>query len=262
MRATQHVEELTHANHRTARRVSEAASTSNRARPSVARPQFSIIIPTLDESTIIAATIAHLRQLEADAEIVVADGNSRDDTTRRAAAAGARVVRARRGRGWQMNAGAAVARGGAFLFLHADCRLPADAFAQLRRMLQGGGIAATFRIRYPGRHPLLRCIGALSRIESKFTSFGEGGLCVRREAFESSGGFAPWPLFEDVEMLARLRHRGALVKLDATVTASPRRYLHRGVWRQQLRNGVLLCLYHAGVGPETLARRYDRELTP
>lgn len=255
-------EELTHANHRTARSVSEAASTINRARPAVVVPQFSIIVPTLDENAIIADTIAHLRRLEPDAEIVVADGDSRDDTAQCAAAAGARVVRVRRGRGNQMNAGAAVARGHALLFLHADCRLPADAFVQLRRLLEGGGIAATFRIRYPSRHPVLRCIGALSRFESRFSSFGEGGLCVRRDAFERSGGFPPWPLFEDVEMLARLRRRGALVKLDATVTASPRRYLRRGVWRQQLRNGFLLGLYFAGVAPDTLARRYDREVTP
>ena len=253
------MEELTHANHRhrTARSVSEVANTGNGACRHATALHFSVIVPCLDEAAIIADCIAHLRALEPEAEIVIADGGSRDDTMRRAAAAGARVLRAPRGRGAQMNAGAAVARGAALLFLHADCRLPPDAFTQLRRWLDGGGTAATFRIRYAQAHPLLHCIGVLSRFESALSSFGEGGLCLRRDAFTRTGGFPEWPMFEDVELLSRLRRRGELVKLAGPVTASSRRYRQHGVWRQQLRNCLLFGLYRAGMAPDRLARHYD-----
>jgi len=258
-------EEFTHANHRhrTARSVSEAPGSGNGANRSTAALRFSIIVPTLDEAATIASCVAHLRALEPDAEVIVADGGSRDDTVRHAAAAGARVLRAPRGRGAQMNAGAAVARGPALLFLHADCRLPPDAFRQLRRWLRRGGTAATFRIRYAHAHPLLRCIGALSRFESAWSSFGEGGLCMHRDAFTGAGGFPEWPLFEEVELLSRLRRRGELEKLTGPVTASSRRYRRHGVWRHQLRNCMLFGLYRAGVAPDRLARYYDdRALTP
>lgn len=57
-------------------------------------------------------------------EVIVADGGSQDATARRAAQAGARVVPSPRGRGRQMNAGAAQAKGDILLFLHADSQLP------------------------------------------------------------------------------------------------------------------------------------------
>src|SRR5207245_2283886 len=56
-------------------------------------------------------------------EIVVSDGGSRDGTVAIAEAAGARVVAGPRGRGPQLIAGAAAAKGEWLLFLHADCRL-------------------------------------------------------------------------------------------------------------------------------------------
>lgn len=48
-------------------------------------------------------------------------------TVEAARKAGARIVRCGRGRGLQMNAGAAAAAGQLLLFLHADTLLPVDA---------------------------------------------------------------------------------------------------------------------------------------
>jgi hypothetical protein len=145
--------------------------------------------------------------------------------------------------------------------VHADCRLPEDAFVQVERALATGAGAVTFRIRYQSRHWLLRAVGALSRFESRLSSFGEGGLCLRRQEFEALGGFADWPLFEDLDMLARLRRRRRLVKMRSTVTASARRYHAGGVLRQQLRNLWLFGLFHVGVPASKLVRHYDSRFT-
>ena len=56
-------------------------------------------------------------------EIIVADGGSTDATPAIARAAGATIVNSERGRGVQLAKGAAVARGDALLFVHADTRL-------------------------------------------------------------------------------------------------------------------------------------------
>ena len=68
-------------------------------------------------------------------EVVVVDGGSRDGTLEAAATWGTRVVTAPRGRGAQLSAGAAAARGEWLLFLHADTRLApgwvAAAFARI-----------------------------------------------------------------------------------------------------------------------------------
>lgn len=67
--------------------------------------RIAVVIPTLDEADTIAGVIA---ELPADlvADIIIADGGSRDATCARAAAAGARVLHAGRGYGRACAAGA------------------------------------------------------------------------------------------------------------------------------------------------------------
>ena len=218
---------------------------------------MSVVIPALDEAARIAATIEHVRSLSPAIDIVVADGGSHDGTAGAARAAGARVTAGPQGRGPQMNAGARLARGTALVFLHADCRLPQNAPAAIAAVLAGGHEAGIFSIRYDSRHPMLRLAGALSRFETRCTSFGEGALFVRRDTFESLGGFADWPLFEDVELMARLRARQPIGRAAGAVVASARRYERQGVLRQQLRNAALFTLYAAGVSPHRLAGSYS-----
>lgn len=70
-------------------------------------------------------------------EVVVVDGGSKDATARTAAQSGcSRVINSPRGRGTQLNAGAAVATGQWLLFLHADSALPAGYFEGLAAAVQ------------------------------------------------------------------------------------------------------------------------------
>jgi rSAM/selenodomain-associated transferase 2 len=187
----------------------------------------------------------------------VADGGSRDATVALARAAGARVIEAPRGRGPQMNAGARATRTAIVLFLHADCALPPGAVDDARQTLADGHGAGIFRVRYSSNHVLLRLSGAATRWETPLTSFGEGALFVQREVFESVGGYPDWPLFEDVELLRRLRRVTRIGRARGTVHASARRFQARGVWRQQLTNAVVLAAFRLGVPPQRLMRLYD-----
>ena len=218
-----------------------------------------VVIPTWDEAAGIAATVAHVRAIGPEAQVCVADGGSRDATVAHARAAGAQVIDTPRGRGAQMNAGARATSAPVLLFLHADCRLPPDAFTAVHAVLSRGYEAGGFSIRYSSSHPLLRVVGWLSHLESRFTSFGEGALFVRRAAFEAVGGFPEWPLFEDVELRARLRRRRRLGRATGTVLASPRRYEAHGVWRQQWRNISLYFRYSTGTPPAQLVARYEAQ---
>ena len=86
--------------------------------------RLSVIIPTLNEATDLARTLASVRA-QKPYEVIVVDGGS-TDATRTAAAAADRFLTAPRGRAVQMNAGAALATGDFFLFLHADCVLDGE----------------------------------------------------------------------------------------------------------------------------------------
>src|SRR5947208_17148577 len=97
---------------------------------------FSIIMPVLNEEAVLEHQLAHLvRQCShQDYEVLLVDGWSSDGTVTIAQRYG-RVLTAPRGRASQMNAGAAAASGDVLIFLHADTRLPEDAFPAIEQAL-------------------------------------------------------------------------------------------------------------------------------
>ena len=97
------------------------------------KPVISLILPVLNEAPILAGALSNL-PLAPDLEILLVDGGS-TDATREVAGRFPHIrwVSAPRGRGGQMNAGARVARGDFFLFLHIDTALTTEHLAALRQ---------------------------------------------------------------------------------------------------------------------------------
>lgn len=220
---------------------------------------LSIVIPTFNEAAKLPRTLVRLRAVWPTAEVIVADGGSIDGTDRLARSAGTRVVSVQpAGRGPQLRAGAEQATGDWLLFLHADTEIEATAASAVADyMARPDASAATFRVRYAGRPGwLLRKSAWFTRFDSVFTRFGDHGILIRRSAYQRIGGFPPWPLFEDVELLRRARQLRRIDRLPAAVITSSRRFAAQGTLRQQLRNAWLLLRFLAGADPHRLAREY------
>src|SRR5262245_39850091 len=119
--------------------------------------KFSVIIPTLNEAKFIQPTIQRIRDLNSSAQIIVADGESLDETVQLCQKAQLEVVFSKRGRGSQCNAGAAKASGDVFLFLHADTLLPQNTFEMLSDYFNNEQInIGTFRLSFDSPNPMLR----------------------------------------------------------------------------------------------------------
>jgi rSAM/selenodomain-associated transferase 2 len=214
---------------------------------------LSIIIPTLNE----ACALANLARSLPAAEIIVADGGSTDETANLAAARGWQVIAAPRGRGVQMNAGAQTAKGEVLLFLHADTRLPSNAETQIKKALEdqavcggnfslcfdGGSRAAIF---LTWLYPFLRWGGMC---------YGDSAIFIRREVFEQLGGYRDFPLFEDVELVRRMKSHSKFVRLEAQAVTSSRRFEGRFL-RTFAHWSCLQMLYWLGVSPHRLAQYY------
>ena len=97
-------------------------------------PRLSVIIPTRNEESTIAETLASAQSAR-NVEIIVADGGSEDRTRDIAVALGARVLSVKGGRAAQLNAGAVTASARRLLFLHADTRLPAGYATAVHNLL-------------------------------------------------------------------------------------------------------------------------------
>jgi rSAM/selenodomain-associated transferase 2 len=219
---------------------------------------LSVVIPTLNEAQAIGPTLDALGRLAGPLEVIVVDGGSDDDTAAIALARGARVLRAAAGRGAQLRAGAAAARGDVLWFVHADTRPPVDAVRHLARALAnsavvGGNFAVRFdSTEWPARflnrfYPCVRCFRIV---------YGDSAVFVRRDAYERAGGFRPFPLFEDLELVGRLRRRGRWASLRAEVLTSARRFQGRSFTATFLRWLALQVLYWLGAPPRRLGAFY------
>ncbi len=188
----------------------------------------------------------------------MADGGSGDGTLELAREIpGVTCLTAPRGRGAQMNAGAAAAGADLMVFVHADTSLPAGAAPMIVEALKDPRVAAgAFRLDFDVAYPLLAISSWFSRFDSYWTTFGDHAFFVRRTAFEEAGGFPDWPMLEDVELRRRLITLGRFIKLPASVITSARRFEADGVFRRQLGNGAILVLHGLGFSAHRLKRWY------
>jgi len=222
-------------------------------------PLVSVIIPTLNEATRIGQALTSIGELGADLECLVIDGGSDDQTceTIQQWPDVKLIVANAAGRGKQMNIGARSAKGDILLFLHGDCRLPADAIDNMRKAFaQRQVVGGSFCLAFTRRHWVLQLSSLCSRINHPLTTYGDQAQFMRRDAFLAIGGFREWPLMEDLEIQYRLRRRGRLIKIRRPVLTSDRRYRRHGPFLHQMFNIFLVTLYLAGASPERLAKWY------
>ena len=222
-------------------------------------PSLSIIIPVLDEAVGIADFLQSLGDMRRDgAEIIVVDGGSSDDTTCLAAPHADRLVSAPKGRGCQMNVGAAAACNSILLFLHADTHLPAAAATVIVRAIDQGATWGHFDVSIEGTATGLSLVALLMNWRSRLTGIatGDQAIFVTKTAFTATGGFADIPLMEDIDFSRRMRALARPACLPEKVVTSGRRWEKHGVLRTILTMWLLRLRYYFGANPTNLAREY------
>lgn len=224
-------------------------------------PALSIIIPALNEAHSIAATLDAVREVRGRVEVIVVDGGSRDGTLEILRERnGVHLIESGRGRGLQMHAGASHARGEVFWFLHADTIPAAEASERINEALRDTEVVGgNFHVRFAGASMAARFLTWLyPQLRKLGLCYGDSGIFVRRDAYRRIGGFKPFPIFEDLELVRQLRRTGRMAHVPATVITSSRRFEGRSFALTFARWSMLQVLYWIGVHPHRLGRMYER----
>ncbi|MFT6420545.1 MAG: rSAM/selenodomain-associated transferase 2 [Porticoccus sp.] len=219
---------------------------------------LSIVIPVLNEGAELTSCLQCLQGLrQTEAELIVVDGGSTDDSVERATVQADLVISSPRGRSLQMNAGAAEARGNYLLFLHSDTRLPVGFSSHWL----SDSIWGFFPVKLSGAGWAFRVIERAMSYRARLSGIGTGdqALFIRRDMFNQIGGFSAIPLMEDVEICRRLKALCPPRVLPSPVETSVRRWRQRGIVNTVLQMWWLRLAFFLGVSPARLARQYYPE---
>jgi rSAM/selenodomain-associated transferase 2 len=232
------------------------------------KPYISFIIPVLNESDSINPLLGHLSSLSLSEgfEVIVADG-SPGGTTLKVIKPGLCekidliTTLAPKGRGAQMNCGAALAQGDILVFLHADTLITQKALNGLQREMKQRNniVGGAFDLGIRSTKKAYRVIETMANVRSRITRipYGDQAIFLQKKYFSKIDGFSEIPLMEDVDIMQRIKQKNdKIVILPIKVQTSPRRWEKEGVVYGTLRNWLLITLYLLGVPPGRLTKFY------
>jgi rSAM/selenodomain-associated transferase 2 len=225
--------------------------------------KITVIIPVLNEADNIAKNVLYLAKNK-DIEIIIVDGDSKDNSIEVAKKLGFKVIKSpQAGRAFQMNQGARAAQGEILLFLHADTVLPAGYQQLIRTTLsRPNTIAGAFKLAIDSPKLSLRFIETMTNWRSRLLSlpYGDQGIFLYASTFRDVGGFANLPIMEDFELIQRLKKRGKIAIVNEFITTSDRRWQKLGVMKTTIINQLIIIGYYLGVSPHHLSHLYGRKV--
>jgi rSAM/selenodomain-associated transferase 2 len=227
--------------------------------------KFSIIVPVLNEQARINSFLEKINRQSYDSsfEIIIVDGDSHSGTINAVRDNNVICITSPKGRGHQMNNGAAKARGEILIFLHADTILPDNALGKISMALQDTDyVGGAFDLKIDSDRLFLKYISVRTSLRSHCNRipYGDQAIFIRKKYFDQIGGFKEIPLMEDVDLMRRIKKDGKkIIILPDKVTTSARRWENDGALYTTMRNRILVGLFYLGVSPHRLAKYYWRK---
>ena len=236
----------------------------------IAANSISIIIPALNEAANINRLLAHLIENETGeniSEIIVVDGNSRDNTTElvkefsKNSTIAIRLIQSERGRAKQMNAGANHSKSTILYFLHADSYPPQNFDNLIISEIEKQQLAGCFKMRFDSNHWWLAIVGWATRFNWKICRGGDQSLFITKALFNEIGGFDQrYTIYEDQILTNQLYKRKQFVVIQHWIVTSARLYEKKGVWNLQYHFLMIYLKKWLGASAEEIYTYYKKHI--
>lgn len=221
---------------------------------------ISIIIPVLNEETRLKSLLGNLSGLSGDVEVIVVDGGSTDGSMM-VAAEHARVLVSEPGRAAQMNAGASIATGSVYWFVHADSVVPSrDSVLAIQAAVDNGASFGCFSLYFHDSNTfMMRLTGFFSTWRARYLGwvFGDQGIFVTAYFFKQLEGFPMQPIMEDLQFSLNAKRLSKASVIDLKIGTSARRFTEAGVLKTLWLMHRLKYDYFRGVSADQLWKRYQ-----
>jgi len=216
-----------------------------------------VIVPVYNEAKVIPKALTALSWLPKN-QLIFVDGGSTDGSPLLITERGYPCVQSEAGRALQMNYGAKITSSDILVFLHIDTSFTSSNFLNIKKAYKQGYLSGRFDIRLSNDTLTYRIISFFINMRSRLTKISTGDqiIFVRRDTFDSIGGYKDIPLMEDVELSSQLRRLGPVALLNDRVETSSRRWEENGVFRTVILMWKLRLLFWLGTDVNKLAKMY------
>lgn len=172
----------------------------------------------------------------------------------------AKIIRCNANRGLQLKKGADAAKGALLWFLYSDVTPDNLSILSMRRAICSGKDSGAFSFEFSNTESWAgKLITPLIKKRSRSGHlYGDQGIFVSRELYNQVGGFEPWPIFEDVALVKKLKEHGQFILLDNKMEVNSRRWEQKGWIKNSLLNRIYSFAYWLGFPPEKIAKWYWR----
>lgn len=219
----------------------------------------------LNEAETISKLLDHLLENSSPnniKDLIVVDGGSEDNSRSIVSSyPNVTLIISERGRAKQMNAGAKIATGNIFYFLHADSFPPKHFDRFIIEEVSKGNMAGCFRMQFDHKHWWLKLAGWLTQFRWRACRGGDQSQFISKQLFEALDGFDEnYTIYEDNDLINKLYAKNEFTVIQQRLTTSARCYRKNGVWRLQYHFWAIYVRKWLGATPKELQSYYAQHI--
>jgi rSAM/selenodomain-associated transferase 2 len=218
---------------------------------------ISIIVPVLNEASTIEGNLIKLSKLKGHYEIIVVDGGSKDSSVE-IASKYCKVIKSKKGRANQMNAGAKISSGDILWFVHSDSKVSENSIEAIEKacISRAGGCFSLYFYDYKSFNA--KWLAFTSNMRAKYLNlmFGDQGIFIKKEIFMELNGFPIQAIMEDWDFSKKFTEAYPVEVLKVKIGTSGRRFKEGGFFKTLLKMHYIKWKHIRGTSPDELIKLY------